>query len=163
MTYCVGLLQVKASEWRLEEAAERMRMKMRQTDGNWGPFRQGCRDIFTEQRGGTLFRSAERQALIDWIVKSKIREGGAELGPDSSLAHHIQQTFPGGSTVYACCTSPPDTTCFCPVHMYVRKRELMHLWVTFWKDPVVNPIESDRNVILLFPLLTGPCQQPCSN
>ena len=42
----------------------------------------------------SVFRSTERQQIIDFIVRSKIRDGGAELDENTELGVHIVKRFP---------------------------------------------------------------------
>jgi len=44
--------------------------------------------------GSPVFRSTERQQIIDYLVRSKIKDGGAELDEDTALGKHIVSRFP---------------------------------------------------------------------
>lgn len=62
---------------------------------------------------GKIFRSSERQQIIDYILKSKLNERGAELDEKSPLGKHIFQQF--------------------PLHMKRNLTSLRQRWVHFWK------------------------------
>ena len=62
----------------------------------------------------TLFRSSERQAIIDFIIRSRIRDSGAELGPRTDLGKAIASRV--------------------PLHMHARLEPLYESWVLFWRD-----------------------------
>jgi len=46
------------------------------------------------ETGSPVFRSTERQQIIDYVVRSKIKDGGAELDEDTALGKHIVSRFP---------------------------------------------------------------------
>jgi hypothetical protein len=94
--------------------AESMNIKLKSRNGYMKQFKVSERDTFLPfGANGTIFRSSERQQIIDYIVRSKIRDGGAELDESSELGKYIVQRF--------------------PLHMYSRLNEIKHSWVTFWK------------------------------
>ena len=108
------ILKLRCPQWRLEEMAEQMRLKVKTKNGYMKKFKVSRRDTFIPFGGdGSLFRSSERQQIIDYIVRSKIKDGGAELDESSELGKHIVQAF--------------------PLHMYSRLDAIRHSWVTFWK------------------------------
>ena len=107
------LLEVRCPQWRLEEMAERMHMKLRRRNGKLRRFRISHRDDFAETSNGSLFTSGERQQVIDRIVRSRIRDGGAELGEYTELGRHIVQSF--------------------PLHKKSALLTIRHSWVTFWR------------------------------
>ena len=109
------LLKIRCPQWRLEEVAEFMHLKLRNRDGTIRRFKVSRRDTFVPD-GSTisLFRSSERQCIIDYIIRSKIKDGGAELGEDTILGGNIVQRF--------------------PLHMQARMEEIRHTWVTFWRE-----------------------------
>ena len=108
------ILKVKAPQWRLEEVAEYMHLKKRNRDGSLRRFKVRQRDTFLPDinvaggggtrastmfghelgPGGSIFKSSERQQIIDFIIRSKIKDGGAELGEDTALGSQITQRFP---------------------------------------------------------------------
>ncbi len=113
------ILKVRAPEWRLEEVAEVLHIKKRNRDGTLRRFKVSRRDTFlpdSDEVGqcGSIFKSSERQQIIDYIIRSKIKDGGAELGEDTPLGGKILQRF--------------------PLHMQSRLAEIRHTWVTFWRQ-----------------------------
>lgn len=114
------ILKVRCPEWRLEEMAEKMHLKLRRHDGSMRRFKISHRDCFPEKSNGSLFSSGDRQHIIDHIVKSKIRDGGAELDENTPLGEHIVQSF--------------------PLHKEAALESLRHSWVTFWKTEQVGEI-----------------------
>eukprot|EP01031_Cornospumella_fuschlensis_P037259 gene37259-45232_t len=108
------ILKLKCPPWRLEQMAEQMRIKIKTRGGYMKPFRVSRRDSFIPFGAmGNIFRSSERQQVIDYILRSKICDGGAELDEHTELGKFIVQRF--------------------PLHMYGRLQEIRHGWVTFWK------------------------------
>jgi anoctamin-8 len=108
------ILKIRCPKWRLEQMAEQMHMKVKTKDGYLKPFRVSRRDSFIPFGAeGNIFRSSERQQIIDFILRSKIRDGGAELDEHTRLGKFIVQRF--------------------PLHMYARLNDIRHSWVTFWK------------------------------
>lgn len=113
------LLKVRCPKWRLEQMAQQMHLKLRTRDGYLRPFRVSRRDSFmpvagTGGAGRNVFKSSERQQIIDYILRCKIKDGGAELDEHTELGQHIVQRF--------------------PLHMYSRLIVLRRTWVTFWKQ-----------------------------
>ncbi|KAA0171600.1 hypothetical protein FNF28_00533 [Cafeteria roenbergensis] len=138
------LIKVRAPEWRLEEEAERLRLRMRRRDGGWSKFRRSIRHAFAvalpwdERPGasvdeaaltaliaarGSLFHSSDRQTLIHHILRSSVREGGAELGSHTPLGAFVVQMF--------------------PLHMMARLRALRNDWLSIWR-PEAALAELDR-------------------
>lgn len=64
------------------------------------------------ERVVSLFRSSERQKIIDFIVGSRIRDSGAELGRGTHLGKQIQKRV--------------------PLHSHARLEALYTCWVVFW-------------------------------
>ena len=86
------ILKIKCPQWRLEEVAEYMHLKLKNRDGSLRRFRVNRRDTFlSDPSSHTLFRSSERQQIVDFIIRSKIRDGGAELDEDTPLGMFIVQ------------------------------------------------------------------------
>jgi hypothetical protein len=78
-------------------------------------FKISRRESFAVNGGSnSIFRSSERQQIIDYIIRSKIKDGGAELDEGTELGKFIAQKF--------------------PLHMPKRLQQLRHSWVTFWKQ-----------------------------
>jgi len=127
------LLKVRCPQWRLEDVAEYMHMKLRNCDGTVRRFKVSRRETFvTEGSTGSLFRSSERQQIIDFILRSKIKDGGAELGESTFLGSQITQRF--------------------PLHMQARLDEIKHSWVTFWLEEAAGVV----------PRPWSPCSVPLS-
>jgi hypothetical protein len=61
----------------------------------------------------SLFRSSERQKIINFIIGSRIRDSGAELGPSTQLGKHIQRRV--------------------PLHSHARLEALYTRWVLYWR------------------------------
>ena len=64
------------------------------------------------ERAASLFRSSERQKIIDFIIGSRIRDSGAELGPSTKLGKQIQRRV--------------------PLHSHARLEALYNCWVLYW-------------------------------
>jgi hypothetical protein len=80
------ILKVKCPNWRLEEVAEKMHLKLKRRDGQIKRFKISRRDQFMMLSDtASLFKSSERQQIIDYIIRSKIKDGGAELDVDTDL------------------------------------------------------------------------------
>lgn len=108
------ILKIRCPQWRLEQMAEQMHIKIKTRSGYLKPFRVSHRDSFVPYGlNGSIFRSSERQQIIDYILRSKIKDGGAELDVHTELGKHIVQRF--------------------PLHMYSRLVDIRHSWITFWK------------------------------
>ena len=61
-----------------------------------------------------LFRSSDRQRIIDFIIRSRIRDSGAELGENTRLGKEIEMRV--------------------PLHMRATLARLCDAWVTFWRE-----------------------------
>ena len=120
------LIKVRAPEWRLELEAEKVRLRMRRHDGGWSKYRRSLRAAFAIGGGcdGTsLFHSSDRQTLINHVLRSAMREGGADLGDNSPLAAFIDDMF--------------------PLHMKARLTELRSDLLAPWR-PLRSTDEFDR-------------------
>ena len=92
--------------------------------GDYAPFREDMISQFAPTDDGfvscendvekfiSLFRSSERQKIIDFIIGSRIRDSGAELGPSTQLGKQIQRRV--------------------PLHSHARLETLYSCWVLFW-------------------------------
>ena len=127
------ILKLRCPQHRLEEMAERMHLKLKNRDGHVRRFKVSKRATFLSTSVSSssssaaasdayygdplhhpsVFRSTERQQIIDFIVRSKIRDGGAELDENTELGVYIVKRF--------------------PLHMHARLADIRHTWVTFWK------------------------------
>ena len=105
------LLCVGASAARLEEEAEKMKLRLRVKGGGWRKFDRSMRDHFVGSGDAAdMFRSSERQLIIDHIIRTKQAEGGAGL--DDKYASIIADRF--------------------PLHMYARLQSLRP-WLRYWQ------------------------------
>ena len=105
------LLCVGASAGRLEAEAEKMKLRLRVKGGGWSKFDRTMRDQFVGSGDAAdMFRSSERQIIIDHIIRTKQAEGGAGL--DDKYASIIADRF--------------------PLHMYARLQSLQP-WLRYWQ------------------------------
>ena len=108
------VLKIRCPSWRLEEVAEKMHVRLKLRTGGYKRFKISQRELFQPNSyNGSIFRSSDRQRVIDFILRSKIRDGGAELDANTSLGHSIVQRF--------------------PLHMTARLSDLKNSWIYFWK------------------------------
>jgi hypothetical protein len=107
------ILKIRCPTWRLEEVAEKMHIRLRLRNGGYKRFKISQRDHFATTTDGAIFRSSERQRVIDFILRSKIKDGGAELDENTTLGEAIVQRF--------------------PLHMETRLEDLKNSWVFFWR------------------------------
>lgn len=63
--------------------------------------------------GSTLFKSSDRQRIIDFIIRSRIRDTGAELGQRTDLGKDIVVRL--------------------PLHMHSSLEALYDIWVHFYR------------------------------
>ena len=118
------LLRLSASGERLEEEAEKMKMKLRVKQGGWRKFDRSIRDHFIGSGDSVdLFRSCERQSIIDHIIRTKQAEGGAGL--DDQYASLIADRF--------------------PLHMHARLLALQP-WLSFWKLNAASTTSSSSSL-----------------
>lgn len=68
--------------------------------------------------GASLFRSSDRQKIIDFIIRSRIRDSGAELGHSTDLGKMIHTRA--------------------PLHMRGKLDSLFKRWCLFWKSEYWN-------------------------
>ena len=109
------ILKIRCPNWRLEEVAERINLKLRRRDGQIKRFKISRREHFLPAgNDGCIFSSSERQRIIDFIIRSKIKDGGAELDVHTELGAYIVSRF--------------------PLHMHSTVHQLQHSWVRFWKQ-----------------------------
>ncbi|KAL7572520.1 hypothetical protein ACA910_000344 [Epithemia clementina (nom. ined.)] len=128
------VLKIACPSYRLMDVAEVLRLKVKTCDGkSFAPFRQDMIDYLKplndplEQGGSSSahgeyqFSSADRQTIIDFIIRSRIRDSGAELGEATvkrssgldSLGRMIQARV--------------------PLHMPGKLEVLFQAWVFYWK------------------------------
>lgn len=135
------ILKIRCPDWRLEEVAEKMHIRLRLRNGGYKRFKISQKDHYaTTYDGKTIFRSSERQKIIDFILRSKIKDGGAELDEHTKLGDAIVQRF--------------------PLHMITRVEDLKNSWIFFWRaeqpgeiplpwSPFSTPISITLNRIYL--------------
>ena len=112
------MIKVRCPADRLTDVAEVLRIKLKTRDGNFAPFRENCVGIFAPLNdeldspdADSLFRSFQRQKVIDFIIRSRIRDSGAELGQNTDLGKMIQVRV--------------------PLHMPKKLESLYHVWFYF--------------------------------
>ena len=129
------VLKIACPSYRLMDVAEVLRLKVKTCDGkSFAPFRQDMIDYFKPlndplEQGGSApgigefqFSSADRQNIIDFIIRSRIRDSGAELGEATvkrasgldSLGRMIQARV--------------------PLHMKGKLDVLFQAWCYYWKS-----------------------------
>lgn len=67
-----------------------------------------------DEKVASLFRSSDRQKIIDFIIGSRIRDSGAELGPSTQLGKQVQRRV--------------------PLHSHARLEILYSCWVLYWNQ-----------------------------
>lgn len=69
-----AILQVRCPRYVLEQFAEKMNLRVRNRDGKFTRYKIKKRDSFIcGDLDDEIFTSAERQRIIDFIIKSKLR------------------------------------------------------------------------------------------
>ncbi len=111
---CRVMLRIRLPVERMEAVAESMRLRLRRRDGTFGRFKVAHRHRYIgAEYGRDLFKSSASQKVIDYIIRSKIQDGGAEMDeraePGSSISSRL------------------------PLHNKTKLDELYGLWVTFWR------------------------------
>lgn len=115
------MIKVRCPVDRLTDVAEVLRINLKKRDGNFAPFREGNVGIFAPlndeldaPEGNSLFRSCQRQKVIDFIIRSRIRDSGAELGQNTDLGKMIQVRV--------------------PLHMPKKLESLYRVWFYFYRS-----------------------------
>ena len=118
------MIKVRCPIDRLQDVAEALKLKLKTKSGEYVPFREDIISQFLPTDDGfvsreddvdrvmSLFRSSERQKIIDFIIGSRIRDSGAELGRSTQLGKQIQRRV--------------------PLHSHARLEALYKRWVLFW-------------------------------
>ncbi|CAB9508405.1 Anoctamin-10 [Seminavis robusta] len=99
------MIKVRCPEDRLMDVAEVLRVKLKTRQGSFAPFREDSIEQFRpvnddlespfyQYQAATLFRSSHRQTIIDFIIGSRIRDSGAELGQTTDLGKMISARVP---------------------------------------------------------------------
>ena len=118
------LIKVHCPDDRLMDVAEVLRIQLKTRNGAFAPFRENAiaqfRSICEETEeakssleGAALFRSSQRQTIIDFIIQSRIRDSGAELGQSTELGKMIQSRV--------------------PLHVHSKLNDLYNGWFYFWR------------------------------
>jgi len=116
------MLKIRCPAERLMDVAEVLRLKLRTKEGTFEPFKESLISHYlpTDESSSVrltnesaLFRSSDRQTIIDFIIRSRIRDSGAELGPRTDLGKTIASRV--------------------PLHKHARLDPLYECWVQFWK------------------------------
>jgi hypothetical protein len=119
------MIKIRCPEDRLTDVAEVLRLKMQTIEGSFAPFREDTAHVFKARddpfdipsmyngRMASLLRSKDRQNVIDFIIGSRIRDSGAELGQRSDLGKMIQARV--------------------PLHMPRKLDSLCNDWVYYWR------------------------------
>jgi hypothetical protein len=93
--------------------------------GTFAAFREDTADMFKPRddfldipsiyhgRMASLLRSKDRQNIIDFIISSRIRDSGAELGPTTDVGKMVQARI--------------------PLHMPEKLDSIYKPWVFFWR------------------------------
>ena len=132
------LLKLKLPDAKLEEVAELQRYKVRGRDGRWARFQSEKLAEYQDSSpwgGDVLFRSSERQQMIDWLIRSDIKDGGAGLDERTWLGRQITRRV--------------------PLHMSLRLDELHTSWITYWLHPATGGSASHLNAESPRQLLQG--------
>jgi hypothetical protein len=140
------MIKIRCPEDRLTDVAEVLRLKLRTKDGSFAHFREDTAHVFKPRddlldipplyhgRMASLFRSKDRQNIINFIIGSRIRDSGAELGQRSDVGKMIQARI--------------------PLHMPRKLDSLCNDWVFYWRrerwtggeDPEANGNESRLSI-----------------
>lgn len=119
------LIKVRCPSDRLMDVAEVLKLKLRSSEGGFAPFREDMMDMFKSTDDLTEtphidnvhsfhFRSSIRQSIIDFIISSRIRDSGAELGQTTDVGKMIQSRV--------------------PLHMRAKVNSIYQTWTHFWKE-----------------------------
>jgi hypothetical protein len=120
------MIKVRCPPDRLMDVAEVLRVRLKTKEGTYAAFRENMIDAFEclndplEGPPQALhcsddfqFRSSIRQAIINFIIGSRIRDSGAELSPSTDLGQMIQARV--------------------PLHMQGKVDAIFDCWFYFWK------------------------------
>ena len=99
------MIKVRCPSERLTDVAEVLRIKLKTREGDFAPFREDAIDQYdiiqddtdhtgTAFDGASLFRSCQRQTVIDFIIRSRLRDTGAELTQTNHLGKMILAQVP---------------------------------------------------------------------
>jgi Calcium-activated chloride channel len=123
------MIKVRCPPDRLMDVAEVLRIKLKTKEGSFAAFREDMMDDFAPMVDPLedppphspadlhyafyQFRSSIRQTIIDFIIGSRVRDSGAELGP-RDLGQKIQARV--------------------PLHVPAKLDAIYASWFYFWKE-----------------------------
>mmetsp|Transcript_25942 Transcript_25942/g.39750 ORF Transcript_25942/g.39750 Transcript_25942/m.39750 type:complete len:2112 (+) Transcript_25942:199-6534(+) len=116
------MIKVRCPADRLMDVAEVLRLKMKTNDGYYATFREDMIEAFQiaddsesclSKQGSSLFRSSDRQRILDFIINSRIRDSGAQLSGHNDLGKNIM--------------------CRAPIHMHAKLEAIYDVWVHFYR------------------------------
>lgn len=99
------LVKVRADDAVLEPLAEAIQLKLRLKEGPWLAFKRAARTAFVRPSAASdsVFRSSDRQLLINRKLMSPQEDGGAGLGRGTDLGRTIVGVYgPRTRFVHAC-------------------------------------------------------------
>ena len=104
------MIKVRCPTYRLLDVAEVLKLKVRTHDGSYVVFSADMMDMYPPG----FLRSSVRQGIISFIIGSRIRDSGAELGPNTQLGRMVQARV--------------------PLHMHEQLDALFRSWFWYWKS-----------------------------
>lgn len=121
------MIKIRCPSDRLMDVAEVLRMKLKTKEGSFAPFQENILYLFDSMNdplegppqpnshwpNAFQFRSSIRQKIIAFIIGSRIRDSGAELGQTTDLGQLIQAHV--------------------PLHMHDKLDDIYNSWFYFWK------------------------------
>jgi len=118
------MIKIRCPSDRLMDVAEVLRLKLKTREGDFAPFREDMIDDFKSEKDPSdvlpdhnkpdfQFRSSIRQTIIDFIIGSRIRDSGAELGQTTDLGKMVQARV--------------------PLHMNEKLDAIYNSWFYFWR------------------------------
>eukprot|EP00977_Amphora_coffeiformis_P008293 scaffold1878_cov170-Amphora_coffeaeformis.AAC.6 len=140
------ILKINCPSYRIMDVAEVLRVKLKTWDGSFASFRQDLIDLYQPLddplEGGDSnilpceykFASSVRQQIIDFIIRSRIRDSGAEIGQATVKRPSGMDTL--GKMVQA----------RVPLHMHGKLDAIFRSWVLFWKLENWNDYRDGRSM-----------------
>ena len=154
------MIKVRCPIDRLLDVAEVLRINVKTKDGSFTPFREEMIDDYDsmidplEDTPATMlswfyhnhyynfqFRSSIRQTIIDFIIGSRIRDSGAELGQTTDLGQKVQARV--------------------PLHMPNKLNAIFASWFYFWKVENWSEGRTGRSLTHADPIYTN--NSECAN
>lgn len=122
------MIKIRCPSDRLMDVAEVLRVKLKTKDGLFAPFSEDMIEAFDsgddsleclpphnmDWSTSFQFKSCLRQSIIAFIIGSRIRDSGAELGPTTELGQFIQARV--------------------PLHVHSTLNAIFHSWFYFWAE-----------------------------